>query len=113
MVIADTQEMWWIEMYTAHQWAAVRVPDDCYAVVGNDALISTIDVTDTQQMSDYDVSTSYDLFMKPDQKITLHDAMSFLGYRYEDLKYNANKAAAYLLPLHSHCAFLFPKMQKN
>ncbi len=143
VVLSDQQEMWWMEMYTGHQWAAVRVPDDCYAVVGNDALIGTIDVNDTQnvitspnlvsfaqdhnffveehgeincvetyagpkrdysqirvwagrnrfspsQVGDYDVNTSYDLFMKPDQKISLHDAMSFLGYRYEDLKYNAN-----------------------
>lgn len=143
VVLSDQQEMWWMEMYTGQQWAAVRVPDDCYAVVGNDALIGTIDVNDTQnvitspnlvsfaqdhgflveengkincvetyagpkrdysqirvwagrnkfsptQVGDYDVNTSYDLFMKPDQKISLHDAMSFLGYRYEDLKYNAN-----------------------
>lgn len=47
VVFADDQEMWYMEVYTGHQWAAIRFPEDKYAVVANDGMIGTIDVEDT------------------------------------------------------------------
>lgn len=46
VVFADEQETWYMEMYTGHQWAAIRFPDDKYAVIANDAILDTIDVND-------------------------------------------------------------------
>ena len=56
VVFADDKEMWYMEMYTGHQWAAIRFPEDRYAVVANDGLLGTIDVNDTAN-----VRTSRDL----------------------------------------------------
>ncbi len=46
VVIADETEAWYIEIYSGHHWLAVKVPDDKAAVIGNDALIGCVDVTD-------------------------------------------------------------------
>ena len=34
-MVADTSEAWCVEVYTGHQWAAVKMPDDQVAVFGN------------------------------------------------------------------------------
>ncbi|WP_051200977.1 C69 family dipeptidase [Butyrivibrio sp. XPD2002] len=34
--IADQKEVWYIEMYTGHQYAAVKLPDDVVSVFGNE-----------------------------------------------------------------------------
>ncbi len=48
VTFGDGREIWYMELYTGHQWAAQRVPDDCYAVIGNDALLGAIDLKDTE-----------------------------------------------------------------
>ncbi|MCH3942218.1 MAG: C69 family dipeptidase [Atopobiaceae bacterium] len=50
VVFADDTETWYIEIYCGHQWAAVRIPDDSYAVIANDGLIGTVDVNDTENV---------------------------------------------------------------
>ena len=35
ILVADQDEAWYIETYTGHQWAAIRLPDDKCAVFGN------------------------------------------------------------------------------
>ena len=47
VVFADDNETWYMEIYSGHQWAAIRFPDDSYAVIGNDGLIGAVDVNDT------------------------------------------------------------------
>ena len=34
-MFADRDEAWYVEVYTGHQWAAVRMPDDAVAAYGN------------------------------------------------------------------------------
>ena len=34
-MVADKDEAWYIEVYTGHQWAAVRMPEDKVLVIGN------------------------------------------------------------------------------
>lgn len=34
-MFADKDEAWYVEVYTGHQWAAVRMPEDAVAVYGN------------------------------------------------------------------------------
>lgn len=43
MQFADQDEVWYMEVVTGHQWVAVRIPDDCYAVTPNQVAIEDID----------------------------------------------------------------------
>lgn len=42
----DQKEVWYMEIATGHQWVAVRIPDDCYAVAANQIAIEDIDFND-------------------------------------------------------------------
>lgn len=42
----DQNEVWYMEIATGHQWVAVRIPDDCYAVAANQIAIEQIDFND-------------------------------------------------------------------
>ena len=39
ILIADPGEAWYVETYTAHQWAALRLPEDRMAVFGNEFML--------------------------------------------------------------------------
>lgn len=43
---SDQNEVWYMEISTGHQWVAVRIPDDCYAVAANQIAIEQIDFDD-------------------------------------------------------------------
>ncbi len=47
-LIADQQEAWYVEMYTGHQYAAVKLPDDRVSVFGNEFSL--------EYLSDYEES---------------------------------------------------------
>ncbi|WP_251545913.1 C69 family dipeptidase [Limosilactobacillus caecicola] len=42
----DQNEVWYMEIATGHQWVAVRIPDDCYAIAPNQIMIEQIDFQD-------------------------------------------------------------------
>ncbi|WP_334351982.1 C69 family dipeptidase [Companilactobacillus sp. HBUAS56257] len=44
----DKDEVWYMEVVTGHQWVAVRIPDDCYAVAANQVAIQDIDFNDPE-----------------------------------------------------------------
>ena len=46
VIFGDRDEVWYMEIYAGHQWAAVKIPDDCYVIAPNDGRIGEIDVTD-------------------------------------------------------------------
>ena len=50
VAIGDRNEIWYIEIYSGHQWLAIRIPDAKAAVIGNDALLGCVDVADTQNV---------------------------------------------------------------
>lgn len=50
LVFADNDEIWYMEIYTGHQWIAVKCPDDKYAVIANDAILGYADVNDTENV---------------------------------------------------------------
>lgn len=50
VAFADKDAIWYMEIYTGHQWAAVRFPEDCYSVIGNDGIIGPIDQEDTENV---------------------------------------------------------------
>ncbi len=41
--IADQNEAWYLESYGGHQWCAVKCPDDCVAVFGNECMLGTLE----------------------------------------------------------------------
>lgn len=43
---SDKDEVWYMEIATGHQWVAVRIPNDCYAVAANQIAIEQIDFND-------------------------------------------------------------------
>jgi dipeptidase len=45
--VADTNEIWYMEVGGGNSWAAVRIPNDCYFVVANSYRIGKIDFNDT------------------------------------------------------------------
>ena len=42
-MIADRDEAWYVEVYTGHEWAAVRMPEDKVACWGNQFMIRSFD----------------------------------------------------------------------
>ena len=60
-IIADQNEVWYVEMYTGHQYAAVKLPKDKVSVFGNEYSL--------EYLSDYeDNITSKDLISLAEQK---------------------------------------------
>ncbi len=49
-MVADTNEAWYVEVYTGHEWAAVRMPEDQVAVFGNQFNICEFDTNDTENV---------------------------------------------------------------
>ncbi|EFW37029.1 C69 family dipeptidase [Treponema phagedenis] len=47
IIFADVNEIWYMEIPCGHHWAAVRIPDDCYAVAPNQTSIEAVDFADT------------------------------------------------------------------
>lgn len=60
-VIADQNEAWYMETYTGHQWCAVKCPDDCVAVYGNNFMLQCVDPESE------DVMYSEALFSMPEE----------------------------------------------
>ena len=52
---ADKDEAWYIEVYTGHQWAAVKMPEDKVLVIGNQFMIGEFDPASTNVMCSPDV----------------------------------------------------------
>jgi putative dipeptidase B len=46
LVIADKKEMWYIEIYSGHQFVAVKYPDDKFSVFPNTFFLGTVDLND-------------------------------------------------------------------
>ncbi len=60
-IIADQNEVWYVEMYGGHQYAAVKLPKDQVAVFGNEYSL--------EYLSDYEESiTSENLTKLPEEK---------------------------------------------
>lgn len=45
-IVGDPQEAWLFEQYQGYHWAAARVPDDCFVVMGNSFRLAEIDPSD-------------------------------------------------------------------
>lgn len=43
----DKNEIWYLETAGGHHWAAMRIPDECYAIAPNQTLMQEVDVNDS------------------------------------------------------------------
>ena len=50
ILVADQNEAWWVETYTASQWCAVKMPEDCVSVFGNQFMLGAVDVNSPDVM---------------------------------------------------------------
>ncbi len=96
--MADEEEAWYMEIGSAHHWAAVKVPQDKYLVVANCMRIRNIDLTDTEnvQCSDglYEFVQEHHLLENADEKD--FDFAAAFGYPWsmenqQDLYYNVDR----------------------
>ncbi len=65
LYFADDKEIWYMEIYSGHQYAAVKVPDDKYAVMGNHFMLGYVDPKGKDSIA------SKDLINLPQQKVFL------------------------------------------
>ena len=49
-MVADSNEAWYVEVYTGHEWAAVKMPEDKVAVFGNQFNIRDFNTNDTENV---------------------------------------------------------------
>ncbi|MEE8824384.1 dipeptidase [Lentilactobacillus sunkii] len=47
VIFSDKNDIWYMEIGSGHQWAAVRVPDDMYAVIPNQNMIGKLKLSDS------------------------------------------------------------------
>ena len=48
VVIADNNEIWYMEIYSGHQYAAIKYPSDKFSVIPNNFVLDTIDINDKE-----------------------------------------------------------------
>lgn len=48
IAFSDKDEVWYLETAGGHQWVAMRIPDDCYAIAPNNMGIQEIDFNDPE-----------------------------------------------------------------
>ncbi len=50
LVIADKNEVWFIEIYSGHEFAAIKYPDDKFSVIPNTYFLGTVDLNDKENV---------------------------------------------------------------
>lgn len=48
VIFVDENEIWYVELYSGHQCAAYRIPENTYACIGNDAMLGLYDKDDAE-----------------------------------------------------------------
>jgi len=147
VMIADSKEAWYMEMYTGHQYCAIRMPEDMVAAFGNEFMLDTVDpksdgvicskdlfklpqkhgfavmddnglmnlrrtyqgdgriydfshlrtwgghrILSPSTSEDYNHSTYYPLFFRPDSKIDVATVKKVFRDRYDGTRYNPEES---------------------
>lgn len=86
VIIADAKEAWYIEIYTGHQWLAIKLPQDKVAVIPNAAVIGCADIEDHENVlaspTLWSLAETNHFLVKSDGKP--HAAMTYGIDRYDD-----------------------------
>lgn len=71
VLMADENEVWYMEIGSARHWIAVKIPDDKYLVVANSMRIHGVDLTDTDHVLTsegmYDFVEEHNLLQNPNR----------------------------------------------
>lgn len=68
IIFSDKNEIWYFEIGSGHQWAAVKVPDDKYAVIPNQLMIGKVKFNSS---NNYLVSPNLQSFVKKNHLTTI------------------------------------------
>ena len=92
VMFADQDEAWYMEILSGHQWAAVKVPDDQYAVIPNCFMLGYIDLEDKEN-----VLASKDVVNLPKEKGFLKekDGKFHLALTYGETLADGNRLRAW------------------
>lgn len=92
VLFADQDEAWYMEILSGHQWAAVKVPNDGYAVIPNCFMLGYIDLSDTEN-----VMASKDIINLPVKNGFLknEDGKFNLALTYGEVLKDGNRARAW------------------
>lgn len=75
LVLSDPNELWYMEIYTGHQYVAVRYPDDKFSVIPNAFVMGTVDLSDTDGViaskGIVEIAKTAKIYQEVDQKIHL------------------------------------------
>lgn len=89
ILLADENEVWYMELATGHHWVAQRIPDDAYAVCANRISIQEVDFASDSFMASENIQafvTENRLNPCPD---TFDFRRIFGTYTQQDVHYNA------------------------
>ncbi|MDO5713954.1 MAG: C69 family dipeptidase [Tissierellia bacterium] len=50
IVLADQEEIWYMELLTGHQYVAIKYPDNCYSVFPNCFMLGAVDIHDKENV---------------------------------------------------------------
>ena len=93
VVIADPNEAWYIEIYTGHQWLAIKLPEDKVAVIPNEAVIGCADVSDTENViatpDFWDFARDNDFLVESDGQP--HAAKTYGADRFDPIDLNGSQ----------------------
>ncbi|MEG0418810.1 C69 family dipeptidase [Gordonibacter sp.] len=89
ILLADANEVWYLELATGHHWVAQRIPDDAYAVCANRLSIQEVDFASDDFMASEGIRAfveKHHLNPRPD---TFDFRRIFGTYSQQDTHYNA------------------------
>ncbi|QBP18403.1 C69 family dipeptidase [Acetilactobacillus jinshanensis] len=100
IAFSDHDEVWYLETVGGHHWAAVRIPDDAYAIAPNETSIEQIDFNDPDHyMYSPDLKSFVEQnHLNPDQKGFNFRKIAGTAGEYADwdnqldIKYNTSRA---------------------
>ena len=89
--VADKNDIWYMEIYTGHQYAAVRVPQDKYAVIPNAFMLGNIDLNSKDTIYSKDLIN----LAKKNNLLKEKDGKFHLAMTYRDKLNNYNQIRVY------------------
>lgn len=106
VIFVDENEIWYVELYSGHQCAAYRIPENTYACIGNDAMLGLYDKDDAENWMAtpeiVDTAKAAGTYVEEDGKINLALSYGTAKRDYSQLRvwagrryFNPSTAGAY------------------
>lgn len=89
VLLADADEVWYLELATGHHWAAQRIPDDAYAVCANRISIQEVDFASDDFMTSEGIRAFVDENRLNPRPGSFDFRRIFGTYTQQDQHYNA------------------------